>query len=79
MANFTKICHCLKENAVLLMTVICIFVGVAVGIVLNMFHAAEIVKLYIALPGELFMRALYFSVLPLLSCNIIASEALQNN
>ncbi|TPP57903.1 Amino acid transporter [Fasciola gigantica] len=75
MANFTKICHCLKENAVLLMTVICIFVGVAVGIVLNMFHAAEIVKLYIALPGELFMRALYFSVLPLLSCNIIAMSA----
>ncbi|KAA0193732.1 hypothetical protein FBUS_11200 [Fasciolopsis buskii] len=39
-----------------------------------MLDASDIAKLYVALPGELFMRALYFSVLPLLSCNIIASE-----
>lgn len=37
----------LKKCALLLLTVTCIIVGVAIGIVLNMLDASDIAKLYV--------------------------------
>ena len=74
-----------KRNWFLLLTVLCIVLGVCLGVVLSVFSVHDNVLLWIGeymfswceifsgLPGELFIRALNFSVVPLLASNIIAS------
>ncbi|KAF6768694.1 hypothetical protein AHF37_11575 [Paragonimus kellicotti] len=75
MSKLSTVLYCLKQNIFLLSTTICIVIGVAVGIIMRVFHAPDIAILYVGLPGELFMRALNFSVIPLLACNIVAVTA----
>ncbi|KAF7232919.1 hypothetical protein EG68_11199 [Paragonimus skrjabini miyazakii] len=75
MGKMTSVFYCLKQNVFLLSTTICIAIGVAVGMIMRVFHAPDVAILYVGLPGELFMRALNFSVIPLLACNIVAVTA----
>uniref|UniRef100_A0A0X3NM77 Amino acid transporter n=2 Tax=Schistocephalus solidus TaxID=70667 RepID=A0A0X3NM77_SCHSO len=67
-----SLCHCLRKHVFIIALFICLCGGIGVGILLKFFNAPEDVKLWLGMPGELFLRALRFCVIPLLSCNIIA-------
>nr|CAH8846841.1 unnamed protein product [Trichobilharzia regenti] len=60
-------------------TIICMFMGILLGIalgaILKVFPVPESVLLWIGLPGELFIRSLNFAVIPLLTGNIITMSS----
>ncbi|CAH8515175.1 unnamed protein product [Heterobilharzia americana] len=65
----------IRRNLTIILTFIGIVLGVSLGVILNIFSITEPVLLWIGLPGELFIRALNFAVIPLLAGNIISMSS----
>ncbi|RNA40028.1 excitatory amino acid transporter 3 [Brachionus plicatilis] len=65
-----------KENLLLIMTVIAVCIGVGLGLYLRAnTNFTPPTKKYFGVPGELFLRALKFLILPLVSTSLITGIA----
>ncbi|XP_006824952.1 excitatory amino acid transporter 2-like [Saccoglossus kowalevskii] len=75
--KFSKDCMIgwLRDNALLLLTLIGVIVGFVLAIAIKPANPSDEVIMWINLPGELFMRALLCAVLPIIVSSIITAVA----
>lgn len=67
-----KIQKYFKENALLIMIILAVISGILVGSILrSQTNLNKVTKSYFGYPGEIFLRAIKFMILPLISTNII--------
>ena len=66
----------LKENLLLLFTVLAVFIGVFLGLIVRSnFKLSKPTRLYFGFPGEIFLRMLKLLILPLISSSLITGIA----
>ena len=64
----------LKRNLLLVITFLGVFLGVMVGLLLRRYELDSMTVMYIAYPGELFMRLLKLMILPLIIASLITGK-----
>lgn len=71
-----KINQKLKENIILILTILSVGLGIGLGFILRAYtNFKPPTKKYFGVPGELFLRALKFLILPLISSSLITGIA----
>lgn len=66
----------LKENALLIMTILAVVLGLSAGLILrSLTNFSKPTKSYFGFPGEIFLRAIKLMILPLVSSSIIIGIA----
>ncbi|XP_032372654.1 excitatory amino acid transporter 3 isoform X2 [Etheostoma spectabile] len=61
----------LVQNILLFSSLVAVALGIALGMVIKTLHLPEVDKLYIIFPGELLMRILQFTTVPLIVTSMI--------
>ncbi|XP_078591695.1 excitatory amino acid transporter 1-like isoform X1 [Branchiostoma floridae x Branchiostoma japonicum] len=67
--------HALKENLLLLLTILGVGLGILMGFLMRMANLSDENIDYFSFPGELFIRMLKCMILPLILCSIISALA----
>jgi Na+/H+-dicarboxylate symporter len=63
-----------RKNAFLLVTILSVFIGILLGIVIRQFvDLNAIEKSYLGFPGEIFLRLIKLLILPLIVSSLISS------
>ena len=61
-----------RENLLLVLTVISVFLGFIIGFVARVFSPSEEVIMFVSFPGDVLMRILKMLILPLIVSSLIA-------
>ncbi|XP_034726188.1 excitatory amino acid transporter 3-like isoform X2 [Etheostoma cragini] len=61
----------LVQNMLLFLSLVAVALGIALGMVIKTLHLPQVDKLYIIFPGELLMRVLQFTTVPLIVTSMI--------
>ncbi|GFO22679.1 amino acid transporter [Plakobranchus ocellatus] len=69
-----RVKSCLKENSLILLTLIGIAVGFALGLGLQKLDSSPDLLQWTGLPGELFLRGLKATIVPIVVCMVITGE-----
>lgn len=65
----------LKENLLLLCTIIAVVLGVLLGLIVRSYNVSKTTVSYFVFPGEVFLRMLKLLILPLISSSLIIGIA----
>jgi Na+/H+-dicarboxylate symporter len=74
-AIFIKIKKQMRENLLLIATVIGVFIGIGLAFIIRPYGLTKVEKSYFGFPGELFLRMLKFLILPLIGSSLITGIA----
>jgi len=61
-----------RQNLLLVLTVISVFLGFIIGFVARIFDPSEEVIMFVSFPGDVLMRILKMLILPLIVSSLIA-------
>ncbi|GAB1608286.1 neutral amino acid transporter A-like [Argonauta hians] len=64
-----------KENSLLIVTLISVFLGFVLGFVIRSTHPSNDAIMWIGMPGEIFLRSLKAIIIPLIISNMIAGSS----
>lgn len=71
----SKVSRFLRENVLILLTLLGIVIGFAIGLTLQHIKASSDVLQWIGVPGELFLRSLKATIVPIIVCMVITATA----
>uniref|UniRef100_A0A8C5MGD9 Amino acid transporter n=1 Tax=Leptobrachium leishanense TaxID=445787 RepID=A0A8C5MGD9_9ANUR len=74
-ASGHKCAHFLKKNAIVILTVSGVLVGVGLGMAVRRMNLTKAQMTYFAFPGEMLLRMLKMIILPLVVCSLISGAA----
>ena len=76
--KYVCVCVCVqpwkwfRQNLLLVLTVISVFLGFLIGFVARLFEPSEEVIMFVSFPGDVLMRILKMLILPLIVSSLIA-------
>jgi Na+/H+-dicarboxylate symporter len=74
-AIFKTIKKQMRENLLLIATVIGVFIGIGLAFIIRPYGLTKVERSYFGFPGELFLRMLKFLILPLIGSSLITGIA----
>eukprot|EP00061_Rhincodon_typus_P004218 g22030.t1 len=70
-----KIKGCISSNLLVILTVIGVITGVAIGLSVRNLHLSRVQIIYFSFPGELLLRLLKMIIIPLVVCSLVSGAA----
>ncbi|XP_048378573.1 neutral amino acid transporter B(0) [Stegostoma tigrinum] len=70
-----KIKSCISSNLLVILTVIGVITGVAIGLSVRNLHLSRVQIIYFSFPGELLLRLLKMIIIPLVVCSLVSGAA----
>ncbi|GCC34465.1 hypothetical protein chiPu_0012939 [Chiloscyllium punctatum] len=74
-SKMRKIKSCISSNLLVILTVIGVITGVAIGLSVRNLHLNRVQIIYFSFPGELLLRLLKMIIIPLVVCSLVSGAA----
>ncbi|XP_060712208.1 neutral amino acid transporter B(0) [Hemiscyllium ocellatum] len=74
-SKMRKIKGCISSNLLVILTVIGVITGVAIGLSVRNLHLNRVQVIYFSFPGELLLRLLKMIIIPLVVCSLVSGAA----